>query len=79
MTDLLKAAMWSLVILIVLLLDILSDWSNRIFWSSPAGWLMGQAMARLLWYSEYRPWWKRWAYILGLRALTGPGEKTSRN
>ncbi len=75
MIDGLKACTWSLIIPIVLLLDILSDRANRIFWSSPIGWLMGQAMARWIWYSDYRPLWKRWVYFLGLRPHLGQAKR----
>lgn len=75
MIDWLKACVLWLIILIVLLLDNLSYRVNRIFWASSVGWLMGQAMAHLLWYSDYYPWWKRWAYTLELWSLLGPANR----
>ena len=71
MTDWLKAWVLVLLILIVLLWDSLSSRANRHLWSSPAGWLIGQVLARRLWYSDHFPWWKRWACILGLQPHPG--------
>jgi hypothetical protein len=74
-TDGIKAWALVLLILIVLLGDSLSDWANRRFWLSPAGWLIGQVIARRLWYSDEYPWWKRWACILGLPFHPGQGKR----